>query len=312
MTSRDLELFEPSHVPVMRDAVLRALSLEAGARVVDGTLGHGGHARAMLDQVGEGGLLVGLDRDPAMLRLAAQYLARDTARTVLVRARSAYLAAVVRGLDVAPVDAVLLDLGLCTGQLDDPSRGFSFRHSDAPLDMRMNASRGETVQELLSRVSERELAKILAEGGVPAPGRIARALVDARPLRVVSDLLGALRHVRLPARRHHPATLVFQALRIAVNAELAEIDAALAGALAVLRPGGRLAVLSYHSGEDRRVKTFLAREARGCVCPPALPRCGCGRTPRVRIVARGDGPEPAESHENPRARSARLRVGERL
>ena len=176
----------------------------------------------------------------------------------------------------------------------------------------MSSEHGEAVSALLDRVDEPELATILGEGGVPTPRRVARALLAARPLRTVGELLAAVDGVRLPRRRHHPATLVFQALRIAVNGEMQEIDRALAGALDVLAPGGRLAVLSYHSGEDRRVKSFFAREVRGCICPPSLPRCGCGRSPRLRVVVRGAGPSAAEANENPRARSARLRVGERL
>ena len=143
------------------------------------------------------------------------------------------------------------------------------------------------------------------------PGRIARALDERRPVETVQDLVAALDGVRMPERRHHPATLVFQALRMAVNDELAELDAGLESALDVLAEGGRLAVLSYHSGEDRRVKQFLAREAKGCICPPDLPVCGCGRLPRLRIVARGDKASAAELRRNPRARSARLRGGVR-
>jgi len=202
---------------------------------------------------------------------------------------------------------------VCSAHLDRIERGMSFRAGDAPvpLDMRMDRPSGETAAELLARVSRDELAALLREGGVPMPGRIARVLDEKRPIRTVQELVAALEGIRLPARRHHPATLVFQALRMAVNDELAELDAGLESALDVLAVSGRLAVLSYHSGEDRRVKQFMAREAKGCICPPDLPVCGCGRVPRLRILARGDAPSPAELRRNPRARSARLRGGER-
>ncbi|MGH7292278.1 MAG: 16S rRNA (cytosine(1402)-N(4))-methyltransferase, partial [Myxococcota bacterium] len=191
--------------------------------------------------------------------------------------------------------------------------GMSFRAGDAPvpLDMRMDRSQGETAAELLERIGRDELAELLRDGGVPMPGRVARALHEKRPIRTVQELASALEGVRLPQRRHNPATLVFQALRMAVNDELAELDAGLESAVDVLEQGGKLAVLSYHSGEDRRVKQFLAREAKGCICPPDLPVCGCGRVPRLRIVARGQQASAAELRRNPRARSARLRGGVR-
>ena len=178
--------------------------------------------------------------------------------------------------------------------------------------MRMNRQQGPTAAKLLESVDEAGLVELLREGGVPRPRTVARALRNHRPIRTVGDLLAALESVRLPARTHHPATLVFQALRIAVNDEYAELEHALEDAALLLAPGGRLVVLSYHSGEDRRVKAFLAREARGCICPPGLPVCGCGRRPRFRILARGRGASEEEIRSNPRARSARLRAGERL
>jgi 16S rRNA (cytosine1402-N4)-methyltransferase len=212
-----------------------------------------------------------------------------------------------------PIDGVLLDLGVCSAQHDQVERGMSFRVGEAPvpLDMRMDRSCGETAADLLARIGRDALAQLLRDGGVAAAGRVARALHEKRPIRTVQELVAALEGVRLPDRRHHPATLVFQALRMAVNDELAELDAGLEGALAVLAQGGRLAVLSYHSGEDRRVKQFMAREAKGCICPPNLPVCGCGRVPRLRNVARSLKPSPAELRRNRRARSARLRGGER-
>ena len=299
----------PEHVPVMVAEVLALLEPRADSRIVDATTGHGGHAEAILAKLGPDGVLVGLDRDPEMLAVAEERLRAFGTRAKLFHARFSFLREVVAAAGALPVDGVLFDLGVCSAHLDRVERGLSFRPGaePVPLDMRMDRSRGETAAELLERASRAELAQLLRDGGVPMPGRIARALDEKRPIRTVQALVAALEGVRLPARKHHPATLVFQALRMAVNDELAELDTGLSSALEVLAQGGRLAVLSYHSGEDRRVKQFLAREAKGCICPPDLPVCGCGRTPRLRILARGLAPSPAEIRRNPRARSARLR-----
>jgi 16S rRNA (cytosine1402-N4)-methyltransferase len=306
-----------AHVPVMLGQVLRWLAPSPGQRVVDGTVGLGGHAERILERLQPGGLLIGLDRDPEMLERARARLERFGDSVRLVRARLSHLRDALEGAGLAPVDGVLMDLGICSAQLDDPSRGLSFRAGDgpddaaAPLDMRLDRSRGETAAELIDRLDEEELARLLREGGVPGPRRVARALVSHRPLRSVHELREALREVRLPRRRHHPATLVFQALRIAVNGELEELERALDAALDVLASGGRLVVIAYHSGEDRRVKEFMRREERGCICPPDLPACGCGREPRLRILCRGEGPDADEVRINPRARSARLRAAEK-
>jgi len=302
-----------SHVPVMLDAVLRALAPARGSRIVDGTLGLGGHAEALLGAIGPEGRLIGIDRDAEMLARAEQRLAPFGGAFQGVRARISYIADVVRGLECEPVDGILLDLGICSAQIDDDARGMSFRESaaGAPLDMRMDRGHGATAAELLQRLGESELAERLHAGGVPAANRIARALCARRPLRTVGELLEVLRPLRLPRRHHHPATLVFQALRVAVNEELDELDAALEAAVEILAPGGRLVVLSYHSGEDQRVKAFFRREVRGCICPPDMPACGCGRVPRLRSRPAA-APLPNEVASNPRARSARLRTGERL
>jgi len=301
------------HTPVMVAEVVELLAPRPGAHLVDATTGHGGHAEALLERLAPGGVLVGMDRDAEMLAVAERRLARFGSAARLFHARFSFLREVVTGAEVAPVDGVLFDLGVCSEQLDKLERGLSFRVGDAPvpLDMRMDRSRGETAAELLERLDEAELAELLRSGGVPSAGRVARALAARRPIRTVQELLAALEGVRLPRRRHHSATLVFQALRMAVNDELGELDAGLASAVEVLGPGGRLAVLSYHSGEDRRVKEFLRRESRGCICPPELPVCGCGKTPRMRLLGRGRGPSPEEARRNPRARSARLRGGVR-
>lgn len=302
-----------AHVPVMLAEVLQHLALRDGARVVDATLGVGGHAEAILRRIGPEGVLVGIDRDQEMLALAHKRLAPWGGRAQLCCARHSTLGRVARDFGIARADAVLLDLGICSAQLDDPARGLGFRHAStrAPLDMRMDRSRGRTAAELLAALDEDGLAELLRGGDVPAPRRVARALCAAAPIETTGELLAALETVRLPRRRHHPATLVFQALRMATNDEVLELEAALEAALELLAPGGRLVVLTYHSGDDRRVKQFLRREERGCICPPRLPACACGRTPRLAITARGSGPSEAERRRNPRARSARLRGGER-
>ena len=304
---------KPAHAPVMVAEVLELLAARPDAHIVDATTGHGGHAEAILETLGPDGLFVGLDRDPEMLAVAEERLRSYGARAKLFHARFSFLREVAAAAGALPVDGVLLDLGVCSAHLDRIERGMSFRvgAEPVPLDMRMDRSSGETVAELLARIGRDELAQLLRDGGVPMAGRVANALHAKRPIRTVQELVAALDGVRLPERRHHPATLVFQALRMAVNDELAELAAGLESALEVLRHGGRLAVLSYHSGEDRRVKQFMAREAKGCICPPNLPVCGCGHLPRLRIIARGLKPSPAELRRNPRARSARLRGGER-
>ena len=223
----------PSHAPVMVDEVLELLSLREDSRIVDATTGHGGHAEKILERLGPNGLLVGLDRDPEMLEVAEKRLQRFGSRARLFHARFSFLREVAAAADALPVDGVLLDLGVCSAHLDRIERGMSFRAGDAPvpLDMRMDRSSGETAAELLARIGTEELAQLLRDGGVPAAGRVARALDARRPIRAVQDLVAALSGVRLPERRHHPATLVFQALRMAVNDELAELDAGLESAL---------------------------------------------------------------------------------
>jgi 16S rRNA (cytosine1402-N4)-methyltransferase len=293
--------------------VVELLAPRPGGLLVDGTVGLGGHAEALLRRIGPEGRLVGLDRDPEMLARAETRLAPFGAAARLVHARLSRLGEVLDRLGIREVDGILLDLGLCSAQIDDTQRGFSFRPEAraAALDMRFDRQAGRTAAELIAQLSPDELAALLRSGGVPAPRRVAEALLEHSPIRTAGDLLDALRDVRLPPRRHHPATLVFQALRMAVNDESAELDAALEACTTRLRPGGRLAVLSYHSGEDRCVKRFLRQEVRGCTCPPRLPGCVCGRVARLKLRGSGQGPAPEERLRNPRARSARLRGAER-
>jgi 16S rRNA (cytosine1402-N4)-methyltransferase len=261
-------------------------------------------------------LLLGLDRDPAALALASTRLRRFGDRVILRQGSFADLQATLAELGWEGVDGILLDLGVSSLQLDDAGRGFSFR-SVGPLDMRMDPGAPGSAADVVNAWPETELARIIADYGEERHARrVARAIVQARPLRTTADLADAVtRGVRArpgPARLH-PATRTFQAIRIAVNDELGALDRFLADGWARLRPGGRLAILAYHSLEDRRVKEAFRRWAADCICPPATPRCACGWSRKARLVTRRPlRPSPAEVAHNPRARSARLRVVERL
>lgn len=309
------------HRPVLLEASLASLALRPGSRVVDGTVGGGGHAEAMLRTIAPSGRLIGLDVDEEALAACAARLAPFGDRVHLERASFRELGRVLEELGVARVDAVLLDLGVSSRQLDAPDRGFRFAEESADvtaLDMRMDARSPRTAAHLLAEAPAAELERWFREyGELSGARRLADAIVAARreaPLRTVRDLLRVVARARVGGgRRHHPATLVFQALRIAVNDELAALDEGLSAAIEALAPGGRLVVIAYHSLEDRIVKERLRAEARGCVCPPRQPVCTCGRAPRVRLLTRrAVRPTDEEVRANPRARSARLRAAERL
>jgi 16S rRNA (cytosine1402-N4)-methyltransferase len=311
----------PFHRPALLQESLELLALRPGLRVVDGTLGGGGHAESILRRIGPRGTLIGLDVDQEALDAAAHRLLPFSSQVQLVRESFRALGRVLRRLGVPQVDAVLLDLGVSSRQLDAPSRGFRFSEESArvtPLDMRMDRRLPETAADLLARATPAELARWFRDyGELPGAERLARAIAEARrraPLRTARDLLGVVESARVGGgRRHHPATLVFQALRIALNDELAALEEGLDGAVAALAPGGRLAVIAYHSLEDRIVKRRFRDEARGCVCPPRQPVCTCGRRARLRVVTRRVVRADAdEIRANARARSARLRVAERL
>lgn len=308
------------HLPVLVDEVLASLAIGPGSSVADCTVGGGGHAERLLEASSPDGRLLGLDADRAAILEAQRTLARFGERVVLVQANFATLYDVASSAGFIPIDAVLFDLGLSSYQLADPRRGFSFA-ADAPPDMRFDEDRGLSALDLIDRSSQRELAGILATFGEERrAGRIATAILAARAegrLLTAADLSrvvsGALPPSRADAGRIHPATRTFQALRIAVNRELEVLGPALAGALAALRPGGRLAVISYHSGEDRIVKRFMARESRDCVEEPLPPVCLCGHRAQLQVIPRrGITPTAAEVARNRRARSARLRVAIKL
>ncbi len=316
---------EPVHEPVLRERVTGLLASPEPGLLIDGTVGAGGHARALLEASHPEATLLGIDRDAQALEVAEERLAGLGDRVRLVHgAFDEVLADLEEVLDAPPpVRGILLDLGVSSLQLDRPERGFSLR-ADGPLDLRMDPSGGEPAHALLERLDERALARLLGELGEERHARrIARALVRARPVRTTGQLAEVVAGaVPAPARHgpRHPATRTFQALRIAVNGELERVRAVLPPALARLAVpgspqarGGRLAVLAYHSLEDRPVKQALAEAADACVCPPDLPVCGCGRVPTVRLLTRGaERPDADEVARNPRARSARLRAAERL
>jgi 16S rRNA (cytosine1402-N4)-methyltransferase len=302
-----------AHVPVMVGEAVEWLRPRPGAFLVDATVGLGGHADALL-AAAPGTRLLGLDRDPIALERAHERLRPAGDRVVLRHARFAELAPILAGLGLPGADAVLLDLGVSSLQLDDAARGFSFQTA-GPLDMRMDPATTPAAATLLNELPEHELARLLAEyGEEPRARAVARAIVRARPLATTADLAAAVGAVvSRPRPGHHPATRTFQAIRIAVNDELGELDRFLADGWSVLRPGGRLAVLAYHSLEDRRVKDAFRRWAATCLCPPRTPTCTCGWTAKVRLLTRRPlRPGAAEIARNPRARSARLRVVERL
>ncbi len=303
------------HQPVLLREVVVHLDPQPGGRFIDGTLGAGGHATALLDATAPDGVLLGFDRDPAALAYATERLARFGDRFTPVSGSYGDMAVVAPGRGFASVDGILLDLGLSSRQLDDAGRGFSFL-KEGPLDMRFDPHSGETAADLINNASTEELADIFRRYGEEQQSRrIARLIVAHRPLSTTTELAGLIareiggRHGR-PGR--HPATKVFQALRIAVNDELGEVERGLRAALGLLRPGGRLAVISFHSLEDRLVKQFFRQASRDCVCPPRQPICTCGARAVLKPVTRkAIQAPPEEIAANPRSRSARLRVAAR-
>jgi 16S rRNA (cytosine1402-N4)-methyltransferase len=309
------------HLPVLVEEVMSMLAPAPGSLQIDATVGGGGHTERILEATTPDGRLLGPDADgAAVARVEERLRPRFGDRLVLRRAnfRELRMVAPDAGFDV--VDGLLFDLGLSSFQLADAERGFGFR-TGGPLDMRFDTSRGVPASELLAILDSRELAGVFKRyGEEPQAARIARAIVAGRAtaaLETAEDLAALVERVApgnpRTRRRIHPATRVFQALRIAVNAELEALAEGLAAAVDLLRPGGRLVVLSYHSLEDRIVKRFFAAERRGCVCPPELPVCVCGRNPRLRLVTRPSLTQTtAEIAANPRARSARMRAAERL
>jgi 16S rRNA (cytosine1402-N4)-methyltransferase len=309
------------HAPVLLEEVVAMLAPAPGSLQIDATLGGGGHTERILEATTPDGRLLGLDADGAAIARVANDLGeRFGARLVLRQANFRELATVAPDAGFAAVHGCLFDLGLSSFQLADRERGFGIR-TGGPLDLRFDVGRGVPAADLLATLDAAELTALFRRfGEEPFAPRIARAIVEARltaPIETAEELAALAARVapRPPRGRRpiHPATRIFQALRIAVNAELEALEAGLAAAVDLLHPGGRVVVLSYHSLEDRIVKRFFATERRGCICPPNTPVSVCGRNPRLRLVTRRSvTPSETEIAANPRARSARLRAAERL
>jgi 16S rRNA (cytosine1402-N4)-methyltransferase len=304
----------PPHVPVLYHEIILALQPASPGKFIDGTVGAGGHARGILESSSPDGVLLGLDVDPNALQIASQNLSAFQGRFNLVQASYTTIPQQMRTLKWESVQGILIDLGVSSMQLDTPERGFSFQ-AEGPLDMRLNPHQDLTAQELVNHLPEDDLADILWKYGEERQSRrIARAICQARPLYTTSQLAGVVLHAVGRQQKHlHPATRVFQALRIAVNQELQSVETVLPLAVAALAPQGRLAVISFHSLEDRIVKQYFALESRDCICPPPQPICTCGHKASIRLVPRKAIEASAtEISQNPRARSARLRIAEKL
>ncbi|MGQ0763882.1 MAG: 16S rRNA (cytosine(1402)-N(4))-methyltransferase RsmH [Acidobacteriota bacterium] len=310
-------LSQTGHRPVLLRETIESLAVKRGGLFVDCTVGLGGHSEAIL-QTSADAQVLGIDRDEEALRLARERLAEFGGRFRAVRADFRELTRVLATAEVKAVRGILADLGVSSLQLDSPSRGFSFRH-EAPLDMRMDMSSGETAAELLGRLSEVEIARLIFEYGEERHSRrIARRIVARReagePVTSTAELAKLVeRAIGGKKRRIHPATRTFQALRIAVNRELEGLDQFVADAFDALEPHGRLAVISFHSLEDRIIKRTLLKLSGRCQCPPRLPQCACGARQVVEILTRRPlTPNEDEISENPRARSAKLRIAAKL
>ncbi|MDM8529642.1 16S rRNA (cytosine(1402)-N(4))-methyltransferase RsmH [Anaerolineales bacterium HSG25] len=305
------------HTPVLLNEVITFLQPQLGQLFIDGTVGAGGHARSILEATAPDGRLLGLDQDLTALDIARERLAPFNERAQLIHANFDRIKTVAIREDMSQVDGILLDLGVSSMQFDQPERGFSFQ-ADGTLDMRMNSTNPVTAAQLVNTLPEDELANLIYQYGEErASRRIARSIVQARPithtLQLAEVVKSAKRKRGKGKRKIHPATQTFQALRIAVNDELGVIERVLPQAIELLKPNGRLAVISFHSLEDRIVKWFFKREASTCICPPELPICMCDHTPTVRILTKKPIiPTSSDVSQNPRARSAKLRVVERL
>jgi 16S rRNA (cytosine1402-N4)-methyltransferase len=306
------------HKPVLLDEVIRYLRCTPGKLFVDGTVGGGGHARAILEKTAPDGRLIGIDWDEKALGKARSNLQSYEERLVLVRENFALIGSVLARLHIQAVDGILLDLGLSSFQVDEGARGFSF-NLPGPLDMRMDTREKNTAARLVNTLSEDKLAEIIWQFGEERwHRRIARHIVRARDEEAIetTDRLSRVVYSAIPpgkrVRQRHPATRTFQALRLAVNRELDHLQTFLQGALDWLKPGGRLAIVSFHSLEDRLVKQAFANWARSCRCPPRSPICQCEGRPLARLVTKKPVvPGKSEIQANPRARSGRLRVVEK-
>ena len=307
-----------SHISVLLEECLEGLAIKPDGIYVDGTLGGAGHSSRIAAKLTTG-RLIGIDRDPVALKAAGERLAPYADRVTLVHSNFCEIKQVLQDLQIPGVDGILLDLGVSSPQLDDAQRGFSYM-ADAPLDMRMNSQDSLSAYEVVNTWPQEELKRILYNYGEEryAP-QIAAAICrkrEAKPIETTLELVDVIRSAMPPAalrEKQHPAKRSFQAIRIAVNDELGSVEKVMRDAVECLNPGGRLAIITFHSLEDRIVKTGMADAARGCTCPPNFPVCVCGNKPKVKLITRKpiiSGDEELE--RNPRARSAKLRVCEKL
>jgi len=304
---------EAIHVPVLLREVLDGLQVKAGGRYVDCTLGSGGHARGILEKSAPGGRLLGIDLDARAIEVARKQLAPYKQRITLVCDSFVRLKEIASDHRFTPVDGVLFDLGVSSLQLQQRQRGFSFQ-TEGPLDMRFDLNGEITASHLVNKLSEEKLANILARyGEEPKAKAIARAVARNRPLETTLELASLVVRTVGQRRALHPATKTFQALRIAVNEELKALSEVLPQTLAVVASGGRIAIIAFHSLEDRLVKQFMARESQDCICPPEVPVCACHHRRTLRVLTRKPiQPSSTDVEQNPRCRSARLRVAVRL
>jgi 16S rRNA (cytosine1402-N4)-methyltransferase len=310
-----LTLMPTEHVPVLATELVEVLAPQPGETFVDCTFGGGGHARLVADRLGSSGTLIGIDRDPAAEEAFASFATGAPCETRFIRGDYADGLEAL-GLEGLEADAVYLDLGLSSLQLEMRERGFAYSY-DAPLDMRMDPEQSFSARDLVNEWPESRIAQVLRRYGEERNARgIAREVVRRRPLKTTSELVAAIKAGMPPAARFgggHPAKRTFQAIRIAVNGELDSLDRGLPLAWGLLREGGRLAAISFHSLEDRRVKRFLAERAQGCICPPEFPVCQCGREPEAELLTRrAIAPGATEVERNPRARAAHLRAATKL
>ena len=310
---------EFSHVSVLAEECIQALNLRPDGVYVDGTTGGGGHSLRIAQQLGPAGRLICIDRDEEALAAASRRLEAYRDRVTFVKSNFAQIAQVIEGQGLAGVDGILFDLGVSSYQLDNGDRGFSYMH-DAPLDMRMDRSQPFSAWDVVNTYTQEQLRQILWEYGEERySGRVAAAIVQQReesPIETTGQLAQVIREAMPAAARRekqHPAKRSFQAIRIEVNGELRAVEQAMEGSVDKLLPGGRLAVISFHSLEDRIVKKIFAQQAKGCTCPPEFPVCVCCKKPRLKLISRGViTAGQKELDENPRARSAKLRVAERI
>ncbi len=303
-----------THIPVLLNETIEALAVQPGGRYIDCTLGAGGHAAAILEKSSPGGQLLGIDADPEAIKIARARLEAYGDSTLLINENFVNLQAICLKHDFLPVHGILFDLGLSSLQLGSDGRGFSFQH-DAPLDMRLSPSQEVTAADIINTFSENELAHLIKTYGEEGYSRqIAHHIIPERPIMTTLHLSRVIEQATGGRRgRIHPATRTFQALRIAVNQELKHLESALEQAINLLGFEGRLAVISYHSLEDRTVKQLMQQESKGCICPPKTPVCICGHTARLRVVNKKVIiPSTTEVKLNPRSRSAKLRAAERI